>query len=73
MSTNYENFIAANHRLMECFAGVPAEQFSALSLNDQQAVCRNEANEVRQFISAGNVDFKNILAERINAMNAKQE
>jgi len=73
MSTNYENFIAANHRLMECFSNVPAEQYSAMSLSEQQNVCRNEANEVRQFIQAGHADFKNILAERINALSHKHE
>lgn len=73
MSTNYEQFIAANHKLMECFAGVPAEQFSAMSLADQQNVCKNEANEVRQFIQAGHIDFKNILAERINSLSTNQE
>jgi hypothetical protein len=73
MSTNYEQFIAANQRLMECFAGVPAEQYSAMSLSEQQNVCKNEANEVRQFLTAGQVDFRNILAERINSLNSNQE
>jgi len=35
MSTNYEQFIAANQSLMDCYAGVSAEQFSAMSKMDQ--------------------------------------
>jgi hypothetical protein len=70
MSTNYEKFIAANHSLMNCFASVPAEQYSAMSRSEQENVCRNEADLVRQHIAAGNLDFKNILQERINSISA---
>ncbi len=51
MSTNYEQFIAANQALMDCFENVPADKFSAMNKADQDNVCRNEANTVRDFIS----------------------
>jgi hypothetical protein len=70
MSTNYEQFIAANSTLMDCYSGVSAEQFSAMNKMDQQDVCKNEAAAVRSFLTAGKVDFKNILAERIAAFDA---
>lgn len=73
MSTNYEKFIAANQSLMDCYAGVPAEQYSAMSQWDQQQVCKNEAATVADFLKAGKVDFKAILAERIAAFDAPKE
>lgn len=73
MTTNYERFIAANQSLMDCFASVPAEQFSAMSKADQDNVCRSEANAVRQFIQNGTPNFRNILAERIASFDAKHE
>jgi hypothetical protein len=72
MSTNYEKFIAANQALMDCYASVPAEQYSAMSQNDQQQVCKNEAAAVRDFITSNKVTFRSILAERIAAFDAKQ-
>jgi len=73
MSTNYEQFIAANQTLMDCFAGVPAEQFSGMSKGEQENVCRNEANAVRDMINGGHANFASILKERINAFDAKTE
>ena len=73
MSTNYEQYIAANQSLMDCMASVPAETYSAMSLNEQQNVCKNEANAVRSLLEGGHVNFKNILAERINSLKHKQE
>lgn len=61
MSTNYEQFIAANQSLMDCFASVPAETYSSMSLNDQQNVCKNEASTVQTLLSGGHINFKNIL------------
>ena len=70
MSTKYEQFINANQSLMDCFAGVAATDYSAMSQWDQQQVCKSETATVREHIAAGNADFKNILQERINAFNA---
>lgn len=70
MSTNYEKFIASNAALMECYAKVPAEEYSAMSTSAQQDVCINEATEVKTMISSGQVSFKSILAERISALDA---
>ena len=70
MSTNYEQFIAANQALMDCFKAVPAEQFSAMSLADQNTVCAAEANAVRNHLKAGHATFGNILKERLAAMDA---
>ena len=73
MSTNYEKFIAANQALMDCYAGVPAEQYSAMSAYDQSQVCQNEAATVASMIRGGHADFRNILAERIKAFDAPKE
>ena len=70
MNTNYEQFIAANSTLMDCYAGVSAEQYSSMSKMDQQDVCKNEAAAVKSFLTADKVDFKNILAQRIAAFDA---
>jgi len=37
---------------------------------EQQGVCKNEATAVREHISSGHADFKNILAERIASLDA---
>jgi hypothetical protein len=73
MTTQYEQFIAANQALMDCYAGVPAEQYSAMSQWDQQQLCKNEAESVRQFIAGGHVEFRSILAERIKAFDAPKQ
>ena len=73
MSTNYEHFIAANQRLIDCMAGVPAEQYSAMSRAEQENVCKAESAQVRSHIQAGHADFKNILAERINSLSQARE
>lgn len=70
MSTNYEQFISANQSLMDCFANVPADQYSAMSKADQDNVCHSEATTVRSMINAGHADFRNVLAERIASMDA---
>lgn len=69
MSTNYEQYISANQALIDCFARVPAEQYSAMSKWDQEAVCRSEAEAVRTFLLNDTVNFRNILAERIRAFD----
>lgn len=68
MSTNYEQFMKANDSMMACFKAVPAEEFSAMSLNDQQNVCKNEAAAVKGFLANGQISFSQILGERINAL-----
>ena len=73
MSTNYEKFIVANQSLIECYASVPAEQYSSMSNFDQQQVCKSEAASVAEFLKQGKVDFKSILAERIAAFDAPKE
>jgi hypothetical protein len=73
MSTNYEKFIAANQSLMDCYAGVPAEQYSAMSTYDQSGVCQSEAAAVKSMLTEGKVDFKSILAERIAMFDVKKE
>ena len=73
MSTNYEKFIVANQSLIECYASVPAEQYSSMSNSDQQQVCKSEAASVAEFLKQGKVDFKAILAERISAFDAPKE
>lgn len=72
MSTNYEQFIAANQALMDCFASVPAEQYSAMSKLEQQGVCKSEAEAVKGFLTSDSINFKYILADRIKAFD-KQE
>ncbi len=34
MSTNYEQYIAANHALISCYEKVPADEFSSMSAQD---------------------------------------
>ena len=55
---------------MDCYAKVPAEEYSAMSASAQQDVCYNEATEVKNFFASGQVTFKSILAERITALDA---
>lgn len=55
---------------MDCYAKVPAEEYSAMSSSAQQDVCFNEQAEVKNFFASGQVTFKSILAERIAALDA---
>ena len=71
MSTKYEKYILANQALLDCFASVPAEQYSAMSALDQSQVCKAEGSAVAESLKAGNVSFASILGERIVSMNAQ--
>ena len=53
MNTTFEQYIQANAALAECYERVPADEFSALSLTDQQNVCKSEASAVRGFLASG--------------------
>lgn len=70
MSTNYEEFIAANQALIDCYASVPAEEYTAMSVYDQNNVCKNEANKVADFLKSGSLNFSSILAQRIKSLEA---
>ena len=54
---------------MDCFASVPAEEYSAMNKAGQDNVCRNEANTVRDLISSGQINFASILGERIKTFD----
>ena len=69
MNTNYEQFIAANQALMDCYKAVPAEEYSAMSPPQQADLCKAEANAVRDHINAGHAKFANILKERLTAFD----
>lgn len=73
MNTNYEQFIASNQALIDCYAGVPAEQYSAMTRAEQEGVCQSEASAVHGFLSNGSIEFKSILAERLRAFDAKHD
>lgn len=73
MSTNYEKFIVANQSLIDCFASVPAEQYSSMSQGEQQQVCKSEATTVADMLKQGKVDFKSILSERLAAFEVAKE
>lgn len=73
MSTNYEQYIAANQALMDCYAQVPAEQYSTMSVYDQQNLCYNEQSKVADFLKSGSLSFSSILSQRIKALEAASQ
>ena len=70
MSSAYEQFIAANHNLMNCYAQTDASTFSAMSGADQQNLCKSEAETVRGFLASGNLRMSHIINQRIASMDA---
>lgn len=71
MSTKYEKYIHANQALLDCFASVPADQYSAMSALDQSQVCKAEGSAVAESLKAGNASFAAILGERLASINAQ--
>ena len=57
---------------MDCYAKVPADQFSGMNKDEQADVCKAEVHAVREFIKSGVPDFRNVLAERISSMEKPQ-
>ena len=69
MSSVYEKWISANHALFACYEKVPAEQYNALSKQDQDNLCKSESDSVATFLKNDSVNFRHIINERITALN----
>ena len=72
MESTLETFIGANQKLMDCYAKVPDEDYKKLSPVDQDLLCINEQTQVKTILESGQMDFKNILKERIEILDQKQ-
>ena len=72
MESTLETFIGANQKLMDCYAKVPVEDYKKLSPVDQDLLCINEQTQVKTILESGQMDFKNILKERIEILDQKQ-
>ena len=72
MSTNYEQFIAANASLIECMKAVPVEDFKAMNAAEQAGVCASEASAVRKHIEADHANIGSILQERLAILQSKE-
>lgn len=73
MSTNYEQFIAANAALIECMKAVPVDDFKAMSATEQAGVCSAEAFTVKKHIEAGHASIGSILQERLAIVQSAKE
>ena len=41
-----------------------------MNATEQSALCSNEANAVREHLTSGHADFRNVLAERLASLNS---
>ena len=73
MPNSYVTFIQANDALAKCMKAQKVESFQAMSAADQDSVCRSEANAVRDLLSSDSVSFRNLLDQRISALDAAQQ
>ena len=71
MSTNYEQYIAANQALLSCMEAVPADQYNAMSAAEQGNVCFSEASAVRAHLQSGKISFGSIVQERLAIVRAQ--
>ena len=66
MST-YENFIAANNALMECYKQTEPSSYEFMTPFDKQSLRQDERKTVPEFIASGALTFKNLVSEKANA------
>lgn len=71
MKTAFEKWIEANNALQKCFEGVNAERFNALSHKDQDALCHDEREAVKSFLTNNQITFASILKERLASAGHK--
>ena len=72
MKNSYLAFIQANDALAKCMAAQKADKWQGMSAADQAATCQTEAAAVREMLSSDKVDFRNLLAERMEALKSQQ-
>ena len=72
MPNSYLNFMQANEALSKCMAAQDVAAYQAMNAADQGKVCTSEASAVKSVLESDNVSFRNLLAERIAAVNAQQ-
>ena len=73
MKTTYERFIEANHRLIQCFEGIPVDRYNSMSVDEQNGLCQRERDTVAGFLTNNQVGFANILKERLESINGSSK
>ena len=73
MKNSYLAFIQANDALAKCMAAQKADQWQAMSAADQSNVCKAEATTVADMLKNDNISFRNLLAERMEALKAQKQ
>jgi hypothetical protein len=71
MNTAFERFIQANNALSKCYEATPVDKWRQLSHADQDALCHAEKVAVQGFLSSNQVNFSNIIKERLAATSHK--
>ena len=69
MKTTYEKWIEANHKLNKCFESVSMDKFKTMSDSEQKTLCKSEKDAVANFLTNNSIGFKQLLQERIDALN----
>ena len=72
MPNSYLTFIQANEALQKCMAAQDVAAYQAMNSADQAKVCASEASAVKSLLEADKVSFRNLLSERISALNSQQ-
>ena len=71
MPNSYLAYFTANDALKTCMDAQNVEAFKAMNAADQAGVCATEASAVRSMLQSDQVDFRNLLAERLAAVKAQ--
>ena len=66
MST-YENLIAANNALMECYKQTEPSPYEFMTPFDLDSLWQDERKPVSEFITSVTLTFKNLVSEKANA------
>ena len=65
MSTPYEQFIAANAKLYECYESVQPEVWETMSVEARGEVCSSERNIVLSFMKGSDLKFSTLIKNRL--------
>ena len=69
MPNSYLTWIEANDKFSKCMAGQDAAAYEKMSADQKAQICVSEANAVKSMLDTDKVSFRNLLAERMAAVN----
>lgn len=67
-----QKYVQLHDRLAECYAKIPYKQYFFSSEDTQEATCKREREDLSEHINSDEMNFDNILKERLAFLESKK-